>query len=138
MIEMALVFDKYGKPMHWHEPPGSSGVSIPDSRELWDILWASRVRLGGVAHTHPLSMLAAPSPEDVTTFRAIEDGLGRLLVWPIVTPSETRYWIRNIDDHYCPADLLGAMPLMNSAERKAWIETTFELRNKSFKGEEDG
>lgn len=85
MIEAAFVFDKEGKIIHWHLPPGRSGGYIPDSRDLWTVLWENRGNLGGVAHTHPWNGRPGPSGTDVTTFAACEGALGARLVWPIVT-----------------------------------------------------
>jgi len=85
VIEVAVVFDTDGVPIGWHIPPNGSGVYIPDSRSLWDILWDNRERLGGVAHTHPFYGRPGPSETDVTTFSAVERGLGKRLLWPIVT-----------------------------------------------------
>jgi hypothetical protein len=66
--------------------------ALPDNRGLWDILWDNRAILGGVAHTHPWSGSAGPSSTDVTTFAAVEKGLGMRLVWPVVTFSEVGYF----------------------------------------------
>lgn len=90
MMEVALVFDRDGKTIHWHLPPGRDNGSIPDTRSLWEVLWANRAIVCGVAHTHPWDGPAWPSPIDVTTFRAIELGLGRPLLWPVVTFTELR------------------------------------------------
>lgn len=95
MLETALVFDRDGKTICFHEPPGRSVGYIPDSRELWDILWESRERLGGVAHTHPWDGPAVPSQRDLHTFDAIERGLGKKLLWPIVTFTDVLYVVRN-------------------------------------------
>jgi hypothetical protein len=65
---------------------------LPDSHELWEILWASREELGGVAHTHPWDGPAGPSHTDVTTFAAVEAGLGKRLIWPIVTFTQVDYY----------------------------------------------
>ena len=91
-METALVFNREGTALIWHTPHGRTQGSIPDSRFLWDMLWTFRHQLGGVAHTHPWDGHAAPSRTDVTTFRAIEVGLGRLLLWPIVTFTEVRWY----------------------------------------------
>mgnify|MGYP001817973532 CR=1 FL=1 len=85
MIEAAFVFDIDGNVIAWHLPPGRSGGSIPDSRDLWSVMWENREILGGVAHTHPWRGTPWPSGIDVTTFSACERGLGRRLVWPIIT-----------------------------------------------------
>lgn len=93
MIETALVFDKEGKTIHWHLPPGRSSGAIPDTRDLWEILWANRHNLGGVAHTHPWDGIATPSQTDITTFKAIELGLGIQLFWPIITFNHVAVYI---------------------------------------------
>ena len=95
MMETALVFDLNGKTIYFHEPAGRSGGSIPDTRSLWDILWENRDRLGGVAHTHPWDGPSGPSQTDVTTFDAIERGLGKHLLWPVVTFTDVTYVVRN-------------------------------------------
>ena len=106
MIEVALVFDKEGKTIHWHLPPGRSGVKIPDSRDLWSVLWENRHRLGGVAHTHPWNGGAWASHEDVTTFDAVERGLGQRLLWPIATFTEVKGFVHNVvTGEYVPADI---------------------------------
>ena len=69
----------------------------PDHRSdagtiLWEVLWDNREILGGVAHTHPWSGAAGPSGTDVTTFAAVEKGLGQKLVWPVVTFTEVGYF----------------------------------------------
>jgi hypothetical protein len=102
MLETALVFDETGLLIHLHEPKGRSTTYIPDSPTLWDILWNNRARLGGVAHTHPWEGKADPSITDVTTFRAVELGLGKRLLWPIVTLSEVRFFVFNpVMECYC-------------------------------------
>lgn len=105
MIEVAMVFDDKGKVIHWHLPPGRSGGSIPDTRSLWDVLWENRDRLGGVAHTHPWKGEPWPSSTDVTTFRACEQGLGKLLLWPVVTFDDIAYmcWAP-VGDQYVEID----------------------------------
>lgn len=84
MIETAVVIGPEG-PLYWHVPAGRTAGSIPDSRELWDVLWEHRKYLIGVAHTHPGSGIPAPSWTDITTFVAIQKGLGRELVWWIAS-----------------------------------------------------
>jgi hypothetical protein len=92
MMETALVFDGNGRTLHWHEPLGRSAGHLPDSRDLWhDVIWPNREVIGGIAHTHPWDGPAHPSDTDLTTFRAIEQGLGRRLVWPVVTFTDVVY-----------------------------------------------
>ena len=104
MMETALVFDHEGRTIHWHEPLGRSGGSIPDSRDLWSVLWEHRSkknggtgRLAGVAHTHPWDGPTGASRTDLTTFRAVELGLGQRILWPIVTFTHVRWWVRHAD-----------------------------------------
>ena len=87
MTEHAFVVGADGAVLHHHAPPARTAVSLPDSRDLWSVLWSHRANLAGVAHTHPGGGRPAPSREDVTTFAAVEAGLGRRLVW----------WIANAD-----------------------------------------
>jgi proteasome lid subunit RPN8/RPN11 len=89
-IEAAVVIGKDGEPLLWHTPNGCGPSRIPDSRDLWLFLWENRDEVLGIAHTHPGSGYPSPSYEDVTTFAAIESGLGRRLVWWILTSDETK------------------------------------------------
>ena len=84
MIETAVVIGPEG-PLYWHLPPDRTGGSIPDSRALWDVLWEHRKYVVGVAHTHPGWGPPGPSRTDLTTFIAIQKGLGRDLVWWIAS-----------------------------------------------------
>ena len=90
MLEAAVVIDLSGAPIHWHLPAERTAVHLPDSRSLWQVLWAERQRLAGVAHTHPGVGSPAPSWEDLTTFAACEAGLGRRLDWWIATMDQIR------------------------------------------------
>jgi|WetSurSiteA1Bulk_404760.scaffolds.fasta_scaffold19572_2 hypothetical protein len=99
-METAFVFDTRGATIYWHLPKGRSETHIPDSRNLWDVLWANRDFVGGVAHTHPWIGEAIPSSTDVTTFAAVESGLGKRLIWPIITFSEIRYFVRSEEGNY--------------------------------------
>jgi hypothetical protein len=106
MMETALIFDKTGGTLAWHEPPGRSSGSIPDSRDLWEFLWANREVIGGVAHTHPWDGPAGPSGTDTTTFRACEQGLGILLLWPVVTFTDVMHCgFNQVTGEYVPCTL---------------------------------
>lgn len=87
-IEAGVVVGEGRQPIHWHLPEGRTSGSLPDSRELWDVLWENRQDLRGFAHSHPGSGEPSPSQEDVTTFAAVEAALGRRLCWWI-TSSDT-------------------------------------------------
>ena len=90
MTEIAVVVDVDGSPLHWHLPPGRTAVAIPDSPELWEVLWRYRDRVAGIAHTHPGAGIPVPSKEDLTTFAACEAALGRRVRWWIVTRDHAR------------------------------------------------
>ena len=85
MIETALVYGSDHKILHWHLPAGRTGGSIPDSPDLWNVLWDNRRLVMGVAHSHPGTGVPSPSWTDLTTFAAIESGLGKRLYWPILS-----------------------------------------------------
>lgn len=91
MIEAGVVIGINGEPLHWHLPAGRSGGNLPDSRELWDVLWEAhqRKQLRGFAHSHPGSGTPSPSSEDVSTFVAIESALGQSFDWWITSSNET-------------------------------------------------
>ena len=115
MIEVALVFAKDGSTLLWHDPSGRSSVYIPDSKELWDFLVANRDQIGGIAHTHPWEGEAWFSKTDVTTWSALERGLGIRWVWPVVTFTEVKNykWIGpgkfdyGLSDSCPPVDVIG-------------------------------
>ena len=88
--EVAVVIAQDGTPLYWHVPPDASGAAIPDSQDLWAVIWSNRDRILGVAHTHPWDGKAWPSTTDLTTFDAIERALGRGLTWWVVTFTEVR------------------------------------------------
>lgn len=102
--ETRLVFDQEGKTLLWPHDPNRSAGYLPDSQSLWDFLWEHRAELGGVAHTHPWDGPSWASGTDVTTFSAIERGLGRRLYWPIVTFTDIQVfvWVGPGDCDYAP------------------------------------
>lgn len=104
-METGLVFDRWGRPIFWHLPPDRTGGALPDSRQLWEVLWENRENLGGVAHTHPWDGPPGPSSTDLTTFAAVEAGLGQKLVWPIVTFTAVRYFVWEGPDRLHYSDL---------------------------------
>lgn len=87
-IEAGVVLDNNNKPLHWHLPPGRSVGGLPDSRDLWEVIWENRDNLSGIAHSHPGTGKPGPSHTDVTTFAAVEAALGRRLDWWIVSAGD--------------------------------------------------
>ena len=84
MREAAAVILNRGDVL-WHLPEHRSAHALPDSQELWATLWNYRDRLLGVAHSHPGRGRPSPSQEDLSTFSAVERGLGRRLRWWITS-----------------------------------------------------
>jgi hypothetical protein len=87
MIEAGVVVGRNGEPIYWHLPNARTSVYLPDSSELWSVLWNAHTAgiLEGFAHTHPGSGVPGPSGTDLTTFAAIESGLGKRLKWWILS-----------------------------------------------------
>ena len=56
-------------------------------------MWEHRKILGGVAHVHPGYGEPTPSHEDVSTWAAVERGLGRRLLWPIITMDRELHYV---------------------------------------------
>jgi hypothetical protein len=116
MIETGVVLVA-AQPVYWHLPEGRTGGSLPDSRKLWEVLWDLRKEPGlGFAHSHPGSGVPRPSLTDVTTFNAIERGLGRDVGWFITSsdhlvlcywtgPGKHDYYPQVIGEHRWAAQL---------------------------------
>lgn len=125
MQEVALVFSPEGKVMLWHEPLGRSSGWIPDSSSLWDFLWQNRESIGGIAHTHPWIGKAWPSKTDKTTFAAIEAGLGKRLLWSIISDDDIRFLVFNpVTSEYVEAT-------STFSETEEWKTLVEEMRKKS-------
>jgi len=84
-IEDAAVVGKDGTVVYWHSPENRSYGFIPDSRKLWDVIWEGRASIDGIAHTHPGRGYPNPSKTDLTTFEAVEKGIGRRIKWWILS-----------------------------------------------------
>lgn len=87
-IEAGVLVNLDCEPIYWHLPEGRHVGGLPDSRELWEVIWKQRDDLLGFAHSHPGGGEPIPSREDLTTFAVIESALGKRLVW----------WIASEDD----------------------------------------
>lgn len=85
MQEAGVILDFDYEPLFWHVPHDRSVGALPDSRNLWDIFWDNRQRVLGFAHSHPGYGVPAPSMTDLTTFAAVEAGLGVRLSWWIIS-----------------------------------------------------
>lgn len=122
MMEAGVVVDRDGQPLHWHLPLGRSGGALPDSRDLWNVVWENRDQVAGIAHSHPGSGVPGPSYEDVTTFSAFERALGRRLEW----------WITS-QDAVCSFRWVGpgkyTYEIFEVERKPAWLD---ELRRLSY------
>jgi len=85
MLESGVVIGLDGNPIFWHSPISRSLSYLPDSPQLWTVLFEHRNNLLGFAHSHPGSGWPSPSHTDITTFQAIETGLGISLNWWITS-----------------------------------------------------
>lgn len=94
MIEVAAAFDNRGKAVFWADPKDCSSGSIQDSHAMWEKIWQHRTLIAGIAHTHPWDGDASASDTDLTTFKAIELGLGRRLLWPVVSMTDEKWYVR--------------------------------------------
>jgi len=123
MMEAAVVLDLSWQPIRFHVPAERTGGSLPDSHDLWTVLWENRRRLLGVAHSHPGGGVPAPSHTDLTTFAAVENGLGVRLVWPIVTQDAVSVfaWRGPGPLAYAPAP--GSLP----ADKRSWVAELLRL-----------
>jgi len=88
LIEAGVVVGLDGSALHWHLPADRSTGALPDSPDLWEVLWSRRQDVLGFAHSHPGRGRPGPSWTDLTTFAAIEAGLGRRLTWWITSADQ--------------------------------------------------
>jgi hypothetical protein len=128
MHEVAMVFDKEGRAMRWS---GGESASLPDSSDLWNFLWENREQVMGVAHSHPWDGPTRPSGTDLTTYTAIERGLGRKLVWPIITMTHDQYF------SICDSNEDVYFEVFAPFHTEEWKNNIEELRRRS-RGEEHG
>lgn len=85
MMEAGVLLDLKGEAIYWHMPHNRSMGALPDSVDLWNIIWTNRDNISGFAHSHPGYGNTGPSWTDLTTFAAIESGLGKRLDWWITS-----------------------------------------------------
>jgi proteasome lid subunit RPN8/RPN11 len=90
------------------------------------VLWDYRQVLGGVVHTHPWEGPTEPSQTDVTTFAAVEQGLGKRLIWPIATMTNVNYFSYN--ENFSEYLEIQHVPFRDNT---GWMQAIIELRQKS-------
>lgn len=125
-----------GRPIFWHLPHGRTMGSLPDSRDLWGVLWEHRHELDGFAHSHPGSGFPGPSGTDLSTFLAIEAALGRRLKWWITSSTNTIIlkWDGLAGTTYKPENprisgLVYVTDFLHESEEPEWI---YKLREHSY------
>src|SRR5574337_1250342 len=133
-FEAGLLIGRLGNILYEHLPPGRTAGGLPDSRELWEVIWKNRRALLapdspssgllGFAHSHPGRGKPIPSPEDLTTFQAVEAGLGERLLWFICTEDQLSvcYWLDEADNYV----LLG----VDDNDKPLWLDRLRELSYK--------
>lgn len=130
MIETGVVVSTYHEPIFWHEPGGRSSGALPDSRTLWDVLWQANRDgwLSGFAHTHPGGGMPGPSQEDLSSFVAIENAIGRPLNWWIVNADMTVLVRKSTMDSVPGREIYGT----TRVDDLVWVP---ELRKRSQMGQ---
>jgi len=123
-MEIAVVINKNHGVLAWHNPPGSTNGSIPQSYDLWKVMWENRDDLEGVAHSHPGSGATGPSYTDVTTWSGCELGLGKRLLWWITTSDQlfVFWWVG--PEKY---DYAGKRVEDPDVLRMEWVQTLRDL-----------
>lgn len=122
--EALLVIGQDGEIICQHSPLFSS-VFIPDSRNLWEIIWENREKVAGIAHSHPGTGIPFPSREDLTTFAALEAGLGKRLNWWITSKSDcilVNWQGPNTYDYSIPVNSL-------NEDKMVWLEELRRISN---------
>jgi len=132
MIETGVVITRTNEACYWHRPLGRSASYLPDSRTLWDVLWATYQadNLLGFAHSHPGTGAPAPSQEDLSTFGAIEAALGRPLLWWI-TSADRLIEIRKSTMDSIPGREIYACQLLDDREARVRFPWLDQLRVES-------
>lgn len=108
--------------LYFHNPAGRDEASLPDSHDLWRAIWERRETVTGFAHSHPGYGSPRPSSTDLSTFAAIEAGLGKRLRWWIATSDQLGYWEW---DGQAQSYLGGTC----NAHKPPWLETLREMSN---------
>ncbi|OPZ35124.1 MAG: hypothetical protein BWY99_02336 [Synergistetes bacterium ADurb.BinA166] len=88
-VEAGVLVGLNERPIFWHLPPRAATDRLPDDGKLWSSIWENRENVLGFARSHLGGGVPSPSLEDLTTFRAIEQGLGRKMRWWIVSLTNT-------------------------------------------------
>jgi JAB domain-containing protein similar to deubiquitination enzymes len=131
MKEAGVVIDMDDKICYEHTPEGRTAGSIPDSSDLWDQLWNRRSTVKGFAHSHPGGGTPSPSHTDLTTFAAVEAGLGRRLSWWITSDCQliVLRWIG-------PDRLTYEAKLIANEDEPEWVDRLREISYNEVENEQ--
>lgn len=127
-MEAGVLLDLQGQALHWHLPPGRTSGSLPESPDLWDVIWTNRDNISGFAHSHPGGGVPGPSFTDVTTFAAIEAGLAARLDWWIASEDGLALYRWKGPDRLSYSDYPGLV-VSHIFQAPAWLT---ELRRLSY------
>ena len=119
-MEAGVLLDKKGEALYWHLPNNRSGGALPDSVDLWSVIWENRDNISGFAHSHPGFGLPQPSWTDITTFNSIENGLAKRINWFITSKNRLIVCTYKNDGIYTSKEVDGG--------KYGWVS---ELRNLS-------
>jgi hypothetical protein len=106
MIEAGVLIGQNNSVLHWHTPNERSVGFIPDSRDLWQIIWDNKDSVTGFAHTHPGSGPPGPSSTDISTFIAVEKALGKHLNWFILSKDSQILCLFDNPPHEPPSGII--------------------------------
>jgi len=133
MREAVVVINLYGCEIYQHCPAHQTATKSPDDKTLWNFILEHKDEISGIAHSHPGSGPTSPSREDVTSFAAIESGIGKRLYWPIITSDSisTFIWQGPGEYDYSLLQTGGGDGLGRHHDNNDWVDT---LRNLSGYG----
>jgi hypothetical protein len=106
MIEAGVLLGLNNSVITWHTPNERSVVKLPESRDLWEIIYDNKDTVTGFAHTHPGDGSPGPSHTDITTFIAIENALGKHLNWFILSSDSQVLCLFDNEMNESPKDII--------------------------------
>jgi hypothetical protein len=128
MNETCVVIGADNNALYWHNV-AASNIKIPDSRELWNFLWENKDVITGVAHTHPGFGRPHPSTTDITTFIAVENGLGKHLNWFIISQDSQTLCLFDHERGDLPSGIISVELDIEHITKMTWIYKLRELSN---------
>ncbi|MCK9567620.1 hypothetical protein M0R72_01560 [Candidatus Pacearchaeota archaeon] len=127
MMEAGVLLGPNNSVIHWHTPNARSGGSLPDSVDLWQIIWENCAIVSGFAHTHPGSGVPGPSHTDITTFIAVEKGLGKHLNWFILSSDSQALCLFDNEMGELPSGIITVELYVENTTKMTWMSKLREL-----------